>query len=213
MLVCGWLVRASQPVAFFSITGTGESSAPLCLPSPNLMKHSLLTPLCFLAALGSAAFAGDERQVEVAKQGGFVPKIQPASDEAANAIKQFKVEAGLSVDLWAAEPLLANPVSIATDEKGRWFVAETFRLHAGVSDIRAHMHWLEDELASTSLDSFLAILKADPKVDLDKNALNSERVQMLWDSKGTGVADSSKIFAEGFNDPLSGIAAGVLARK
>ena len=177
------------------------------------MKHRLLTPLCFLAALGSPALAGDERQVEVAKQGGFVPKIQPASDEAANAIKQFKFDAGLKVDLWAAEPLLANPVSIATDEKGRWFVAETFRLHAGVSDIRAHMNWLEDELASTSLDSFLAILKADPKVDLEKNALNSERVQMVWDSKGTGVADSSKIFAEGFNDPLSGIAAGVLARK
>ena len=177
------------------------------------MKHRLLTPLCFLAALGSPALAGDERQVEVAKQGGFVPKIQPASDEAANAIKQFKFDAGLKVDLWAAEPLLANPVSIATDEKGRWFVAETFRLHAGVSDIRAHMNWLEDELASTSLDSFLAILKADPKVDLEKNALNSERVQMVWDSKGTGVADSSKIFAEGFNGPLSGIAAGVLARK
>ena len=177
------------------------------------MKHRLLTPLCFLAAFGSTAFAGDERQVEVAKQGGFVPKIQPASAEAANAIKQFKLDEGLRVDLWAAEPLLANPVSIATDEKGRWFVAETFRLHAGVSDIRAHMHWLEDELASTSLDTFLAILKADPKVDLDKNALNSERVQMLWDSKGTGAADSSKIFAEGFNDPLSGIASGILARK
>jgi quinoprotein glucose dehydrogenase len=75
------------------------------------------------------------------------------------------------------------------------------------------MNWLEDELASTSTDSFLAILKGDPKVDLEKNALNSERVQMVWDSKGTGVADSSKIFAEGFNDPISGIASGVLARK
>ena len=177
------------------------------------MKHRYLTPLCFLAALGGAALAGDERQVEVAKQGGFVPKIQPASDEATNAINQFKLVEGLKVDLWAAEPLLANPVSIATDEKGRWFVAETFRLHAGVSDIRAHMNWLEDELASTSLDSFLAILKSDPKVDLEKNALNSERVQMVWDSKGTGVADNSKIFAEGFNEPLSGIAAGILARK
>jgi quinoprotein glucose dehydrogenase len=177
------------------------------------MKNRLLFSLGFLAALSSTALAGDERQVEVAKQGGFVPKIQPASDEAANAIKQFKFAEDLKVDLWAAEPLLANPVAIATDENGRWFVAETFRLHAGVSDIRAHMNWLEDELASTSLDSFLAILKSDPKVDLEKNALNSERVQMVWDSKGTGVADSSKIFAEGFNDPLSGIAAGVLARK
>ncbi len=179
----------------------------------NFMNHWFFTPLSLFTALGCVALAGDERQVEVAKQGGFVPKIQPASEEAANAIKQFKVADGLKADLWAAEPLLANPVAFATDEKGRWYVAETFRLHAGVSDIRAHMNWLEDELASNSLDSFLAILKNDPKVEFEKNALNSERVQMVWDSKGTGMADSSKIFAEGFNDPLSGIAAGVLARK
>ena len=171
--------------------------------------------LCTLLALSlpPLSHAGDERQVEIAKQGGFVPKIQPASDEASNAIKGFKLSPGLTLDLWAAEPLLANPVAFATDEKGRWFVAETFRLHAGVSDIRAHMNWLEDELASTNLDSFLAILKGDPKVDFEKNAKNSERVQMVWDSKGSGRADSSSIFAEGFNGPLDGLASGVLARK
>lgn len=177
------------------------------------MKIRFLRSFSFLVMLGSVAFAGDDRQVEVAKQGGFVPKIQPASDEGLNAIKQFKLDEGLSIDLWAAEPLLANPVSIATDEKGRWFVAETFRLHAGVSDIRAHMNWLEDELASTNLDSWMAILKGDPSVAFEKNAENSERVQLVWDSKGAGRADSSKIFAEGFNEPQSGIASGVLSRK
>ncbi len=169
--------------------------------------------LCSVSVVGATVFAGDDKQVEVAKQGGFVPKIQEASEEGLNAIKQFKIAAGLAVDLWAAEPLLANPVSIATDEKGRWFVAETFRLHAGVSDIRAHMNWLEDELASTNQEAWLAILKGDAGVDFEKNAKNSERVQLIWDSKGAGKADSSKIFAEGFNEPLSGIASGVLARK
>ena len=163
--------------------------------------------------LPSLLHAGDERQVEVAKQGGFVPKIADASPEAENSIKSFKVIPELKLRLWAAEPLLANPVAFATDEKGRWYVAETFRLHAGVSDIRAHMDWLEAELSSKNLDAFLAILKGDPKVDLAKNALNSERVQLLWDSKGAGKADSSRIFAEDFNGPLDGIAAGVLARK
>lgn len=177
------------------------------------MKIRPFSSFCCLAIVGTAAFAGDDRQVEIAKQGGFVPKIQPASDEGVNAIKQFKLADGLGIDLWAAEPLLANPVAIATDEKGRWFVAETFRLHAGVSDIRAHMNWLEDELASKDLDSWLAILKGDPSVDFEKNAKNSERVQLVWDSKGTGKADSSKIFAEGFNEPLSGIGSGVLSRK
>jgi len=177
------------------------------------MKNRPFSSICCLAICGTAALAGDANQVEIAKLGGFVPKIQEASDEGFNAIKQFKLADGLSVDLWAAEPLLANPVAIATDEKGRWFVAETFRLHAGVSDIRAHMDWLEDELASTDEKAWLAILKGDPKVAFEQNAKNSERVQLVWDSKGSGKADRSKIFAEGFNEPLSGIAAGILSRK
>jgi quinoprotein glucose dehydrogenase len=178
-----------------------------------MKTHLPFTALLLFPALAAPLFAGDENQVEIAKQGGFVPKIANASDEGQNAIQKFSIAAGLQARLWAAEPLLANPVAFATDEKGRWYVSETFRLHAGVSDIRAHMNWLQDELASKTLDSFLAILKGDAKVDLEKNGQNSERVQLVWDSKGTGKADSSRIFAEGFNAPLDGIAAGILARK
>ncbi|MEY2598610.1 MAG: hypothetical protein RLZZ142_869, partial [Verrucomicrobiota bacterium] len=145
--------------------------------------------------------------------GGVVPKIAAASDEGANALKQFKLAEGLSVRLWAAEPLLANPVAMTSDHQGRWYVAETFRLHAGVSDVMVHLHWLEKELASTTLESWLAILKGDPTIDLARTAGNSERVQLLWDSTGQGKADQSRVFAEGFQEPLSGIAAGVLARK
>ncbi|MEI6872271.1 MAG: PVC-type heme-binding CxxCH protein, partial [Verrucomicrobiota bacterium] len=107
------------------------------------------------------------------------------------------------------------PVAFATDNKGRWYVSETFRLHAGASDIRAHMDWLEAELASTTSDSWLAILNGDKNVqaNMPKNAKNSERLQLLWDSTGSGHADKSTIFAEGMNGPLSGIASGVLARK
>jgi quinoprotein glucose dehydrogenase len=178
------------------------------------MKYSsTFASLLLGPALATSLHAGDENQVEIAKQGGFVPKIAPASEEAVRSIQKFAIAEGLQAKLWAAEPLLANPVAFATDEKGRWYVSETFRLHAGVSDIRAHMNWLQDELASKDLEAFLAILKGDPKVDLDKNAQNSERVQLVWDAKGKGQADSSRIFAEGFNAPLDGIAAGILARK
>ena len=51
------------------------------------------------------------------------------------AIKNFELPAGLKVDLWAAEPLLVNPVAFNFDEHGRAYVCETFRLHAGVGDI------------------------------------------------------------------------------
>jgi hypothetical protein len=78
------------------------------------------------------------------------PKVAPPSDEAERALKRFRVPKGFEVELFAAEPLLANPVAFTIDERGRFFVAETFRLHAGVTDIRQHMDWLDEELASKS---------------------------------------------------------------
>ena len=48
-----------------------------------------------------------------------------ANLDAGNAIKSFKFDAGLKAELFAAEPLLANRVAFAVDEKGRWYVAET----------------------------------------------------------------------------------------
>ena len=35
----------------------------------------------------------------------------------------------------------------------------------------------------------------------------------MWDSTGSGVADKSAVFADGFNTSISGVAAGVLARR
>src|SRR5467141_3623068 len=56
------------------------------------------------------------------------PHVAPASDEGERAIKRFRVPKGFKVELFAAEPLLANPVCFSIDEKGRFYVAETFRL-------------------------------------------------------------------------------------
>src|SRR2546425_8868507 len=92
-------------------------------------------------------------------EGAPAPKIAPASDEGEQAIKKFQVAPGLKVGLWAAEPMLANPVAFNFDEKGRAYVCETFRLHAGVDDIRGLMDWLDEELASRTVDDRLAEMK------------------------------------------------------
>ena len=55
------------------------------------------------------------------------PVIDAASDDATLALKRFSLPAGLEAKLWAAEPMLANPVAFTFDEKGRCFVAETYR--------------------------------------------------------------------------------------
>ena len=78
------------------------------------------------------------------------PAIAEASDQAELAIKSFTVRPGFQVELFAAEPLLAHPVAFAIDEQNRIFVSESFRVGDQVTDIRQHMTWLDEELASTN---------------------------------------------------------------
>ena len=47
--------------------------------------------------------------------------IAPASSEGQQAIKNFRIPAGFTVELFAAEPMLANPVCFTVDEMGRFY--------------------------------------------------------------------------------------------
>ena len=78
----------------------------------------------------------------VATKADWNPPLRPASDAGERAIQRMKVPAGLKISLWAAEPMLANPVAFCFDEKGRFYVAETFRLPR-----RRHRHPRPHELA------------------------------------------------------------------
>lgn len=67
------------------------------------------------------------------------PALAPASKEGEIRIKQFKV-LGFKVDLWAAEPMLANPVAFTVEEeRGRVFTSETYGYRSSVLDIRHYM--------------------------------------------------------------------------
>src|SRR5205807_9817518 len=146
-------------------------------------------------------------------EGVRAPRIAPASDEGELAIKKFQVPPGLKVDLWAAEPMFANPVAFNFDEKGRAYVCETFRLNAGVDDIRGIMDWLDEELASRSVDDRLAEMKRHLGDRFAKYSEHSERISLIEDRDGDGKADHATVFADGFDTPLDGIGAGVLARE
>src|SRR4051812_27351835 len=77
---------------------------------------------------------------EGAPNAGAQPKKGGPGDAEALAQVQF-AEKNLKVDVWAAAPLMMNPVSFCFDEKGRVFVAETTRFEHGVPDTRGHMYW------------------------------------------------------------------------
>jgi len=133
-------------------------------------------------------------------------KTTPAEEAAAAVVLADK---NLKVDVWAAEPLLANPVCFTFDEKGRCFVVETFRHTHGVADTRGKP-WLDDDLACRTVADRVAMYK---KYKFGPYTDYSERLKLVWDSDGDGKADKDAVFATGFNRAEDGLAAGVLARK
>ena len=142
------------------------------------------------------------------------PEIDTASDEADKAIQRMHVPAGLEIKLWAAEPMLANPVAFTFDEKGRVFVAETYRYRSSVLDIRDYMWVLEEELAARTIEDRTALIQRRfGPAGVKELSIESEVVRLLEDTTGKGVADKSSVYADGFNSPLDGIASGVIARR
>ncbi len=178
------------------------------------MKNATLVR--WLLVLGGLlhATAGFGAEVPKSKSAGAARNaINPgdATREAEAAAKKFKLAPGLKVDLWAAEPQLANPVAFCIDEKGRIYVAETHRLHQGVTDIRGHMNWLDEELAAKTTDDMRALF-ARHKYDGKTNV--SERVTMIEDRTGSGLATHYSTFADGiFNSNVDGIGSGLIARR
>ena len=153
---------------------------------------------------------------QILKMGSRVAaaEISPASNEGEQALKRMKLPPGLVATLWAAEPMLANPVAFNFDEKGRIFVAETYRYRSSVLDIRDYMWTLEAELANRTLeDQSAAIARHFGPEGVKELSIETERVRLLEDTDRTGVATKSTLYAEGFNSPLDGIASGVLARR
>jgi quinoprotein glucose dehydrogenase len=175
-----------------------------------------MTKATFLSVLATFALVVTSHAAELPKgktAGAARNAINPgeATREAELAAKKFKLAPGLKVDLWAAEPNLANPVAFCIDERGRIYVSETHRLHQGVTDIRGHMNWLDEELAAKSTDDMRQLFirhKYDGKTNV------SERVTLIEDRTGSGLATHYSTFADGiFNSPVDGIASGVLARR
>ena len=195
--------------------------------SHSLRAAALATALALTASLplraAEAAAENDDAPAGAKRTSGQILKmgsrvaaaeIAPASNEGEQALKRMKLPPGLVATLWAAEPMLANPVAFNFDEKGRIFVAETYRYRSSVLDIRDYMWTLEAELANRTLeDQSAAIARHFGPEGVKELSIETERVRLLEDTDHTGVATKSTLYAEGFNSPLDGIASGVLARR
>ncbi len=170
-----------------------------------MIRFELAVALTLLAAGFLTSAAAQD-------QPAYKPAIAPASNEGEQALEGFKLPEGMVGKLFAAEPMLANPVAFAIDEKGRIFVAETFRQQHGVEDNRYHMNWLHDDLALQTVEQRVEMFRKHLGEKVYEYTAHHDRIRLLEDSDGDGKADKSTVYADGFNAIEDGTGAGLLAR-
>jgi quinoprotein glucose dehydrogenase len=186
--------------------------AMACDPSPYLSCFALW--LRYFAWLLLAAGTLDAASAEPAQNVPPSPLIAQPPNDPAMLSAGFGLPDGFVAKLFAAEPDLANPVSIAVDPRGRCFVAETFSFGkrlatmAGIDQTAVHA---ADVSSLTLADREAAIhrLLGERVVEWDGF---TEQVRLLEDPDGDGQADRASVFAAGFNDLLDGHGSGVLVR-
>lgn len=120
-----------------------------------------------------------------------------------------------TISTWAGKGLMNSPVSICFDPQGNLYVAESDRAGNAVTDTRglAHLNAVEEDLQFKSIEDRRAQIHkwiAQGAFPADFFTKTEDRVRLVRDTDGDGVADWSGVFAGGFNDELDGIGAGVL---
>ena len=128
-------------------------------------------------------------------------------------MKKFQLAPGLKIELIASEPLLQNPVAFSVDERGRFFVVETHRYRNSIFDITEKTNWLTEDLSFRRVEDRSNFLARTFATNLSVLTTNSEIIRLVEDRDGDGRAETSSVFAGGFNQITSGTAAGVLARQ
>ena len=139
-------------------------------------------------------------------------RAQEHADQEASRKKLF-LAPGLEATLWASDPMLANPVAISIDEKGRVYVAECWRRHTSTLDIHMRKEWLDDDLACRRHEDQIAYHERRLGEKAKEWKIESERIRILEDKSGKGRADSAVTFSDGYHDLCEGIGAGILVRN
>ncbi len=188
---------------------------------------------CVLASLVvvPAVLPGSSQSPAPAQSGTVHVTPAEAAATAKDARQRVSVEMppGLELTLWASERMLSDPVAIDLDERGTAYVTSTSRNNLPL-DIRQHPDWVptvhtlktvEDlrafyrrELAPerSARNGWITDLNKDGSRDFRDFAEFKERVYRIRDTDGDGLADDSRIVAEGFNeDPVWDVAGGVLS--
>jgi len=120
---------------------------------------------------------------------------------------------GFKIEIFAKEPLVADPVAIDMDSQGRIFIAESERQERGIEDNRSSPFWLMEDLTAQTVEDRLAYYekyKDKRKGGMDYYKAFADRIRMVEDSNGDDIGDRVTNFSRDFRDPLDGTGAGIL---
>jgi quinoprotein glucose dehydrogenase len=156
-----------------------------------------------------------------------VAKLAKAGREAVTA----KVASGLELNLWAPETMVADPIGMSFDDKGRLYVTRTARTNRDEIDIRAHPDWMLPSITFKDVEDKRAFYKTilapersaqnqwlrdwnnDGSRDWRDLTVHKEFLYRLEDTNNDGIADFSQVILEDFNDLVTDVLHDVLWYK
>lgn len=130
----------------------------------------------------------------------------------AQSLANVKLPEGFQAAVYATPDQLSNPVAICFDSQGRLYTAEAHRRVTGAWGVTMSRWWsMEDYGGKTLADRQAMYDRWAHIVPPAKLTRHSDIVRQLVDEDGDGKVDVSRVFADGFNQPLEGNAAGLIA--
>jgi putative membrane-bound dehydrogenase-like protein len=154
--------------------------------------------LCLLTALCVSGY-GQER-IPHAQDKPPGPALSPAE-----AMAKMVVPEGFNVELVASEPDIVNPVAMTIDERGRFWITESFeypRRDAGPGKDRVKI--LEDTDADGTADKFTVFMEGlniPSGIAVGHGGVwvaNAPDILFVQDTDGDGKADTSEVVVTGF---------------
>jgi putative heme-binding domain-containing protein len=201
--------------------------------SPQQRPAVYWCSLALVTIVGGAAAIGGQAPPAAGSKPAAQVRLTPA--EAATFAKEARQKVnvemapGIELSLWASERLVTDPIAIDVDPNGAAYVISSSRANLPL-DIRGHADWLpvvhtlktteallqfyQKDLApsESARNTWIRDLNKDGSRDIRDLTELKERVVRLQDTNGDGVADTSRVMKEGFNDdPTWDVGGGILA--
>ncbi len=192
-----------------SVGAPSSADPPMAIQVP---QNSGTQWFVFAALISSVLTATALTDGEAGKTEGTAnPEPIPSVNPDLALLSTIKFPEGMVAKLFAREPDVQDPTAITFDEQNRLYIAETHRFERGVEDNRRNP-WVADDYKLTSTAERLEMYKkyADKK-PLSYFTKYSEKIRVIEDRDGDGKCDHATIYGDGFNNPLDGTAAGVMA--